>query len=839
VSNQKIEKIQLDKAIQQIKRICDVTSKSEKKFPYFFIIGAGVSQPHIKLSSDIILECKEINKKNNLGIEDTHESDKIKEYSYWLEQVYPSPELRRQYFEKITKDKPISTAQLRLAHLILKKKVTNIVVTPNFDDQLSRALWLFEKEHISYDHPRTIERIDLNRDSIHVIHVHGNYHFYDIKNLAGEIKDNADNSLMLDKLTAIMSQYSPIVIGYSGWKNDVIMKAMERVIGSTTKNNLYWFCYCEEDIDSLPDFLKNATNVKFVIPNVGKIFQELPSTIPSIITNDFSKLPPETTPQSSMFQESPKFNKESFSNNLIKFPSLTAVQVFDEFNRAFDCGSPELLDNPIEFFINKLKLMDPSLKDPDEYGKTSDVDIYSIGRVIRKMSRAEKYLDEQSEKSERDLNAIITAVRQSNYADALKIAGDLQVSLLEEDEQIGDFVNAMRNALDNQNLSLDDSILLFNKLQLKMNEFDKSFPEIISLKCKIIERLCFVLIKSNRHEDAIAAFDQIISCYNTSDDPKLQEAVCWALWGKGDIIRDLGKPGEAIAILNQAISQYDTIDNIEIQKMMAGILSSKGLSLADLGKDTEAITTYDQIISRYSTSNNPELQERANWALWCKGDTFKDLGKYVEAIATYDQVLTQNNLSSPFTIPVTLIWVLLGKGDALNKIGKPDEAITTYDQAIEIYGKSENPRLQGCLSWIFWSKGKLLERVEKYTEAIKVYDQEISLYSSSDNPLLQEGVIRALMNKGNALNKIGKPDEAITTYDQAIEIYGKSDNPRLQEGIIRVLLNKGFILKGVGDREAALTTFDKIVKSYGKLKQSELKKLVGVARRQKYALKKI
>jgi hypothetical protein len=54
----------------------------------------------------------------------------------------------------------ISRANFRLAHLLLESTVTNLVLTSNFDDFLTRALDLFGHRPIVCDHPKTLERID-------------------------------------------------------------------------------------------------------------------------------------------------------------------------------------------------------------------------------------------------------------------------------------------------------------------------------------------------------------------------------------------------------------------------------------------------------------------------------------------------------------------------------------------------------------------------------------------------------------------------------------------------------------------------------------------------------
>lgn len=49
---------------------------------------------------------------------------------------------------------------------------------------------------------------------------------------------------------------SPIVIGYSGWENDVIMKELKERLEMPLKYKIYWFCYNEKDYESIAPWVK-------------------------------------------------------------------------------------------------------------------------------------------------------------------------------------------------------------------------------------------------------------------------------------------------------------------------------------------------------------------------------------------------------------------------------------------------------------------------------------------------------------------------------------------------------------------------------------------------------
>jgi hypothetical protein len=261
----KIQKLNLNNALSFIKQACEAREK-----PFFFIVGAGISNPPVKLAWQMIEDFKKESRKRHRYNEPTG-IEAIDKYSDWFIQAYQSPIERQDYIRKQIERKYISDANFRLAHILLEQKVASLVITPNFDDFLSRALHLFGEQPLVYGQPETFRYMDAERDDIQIVHVHGSYKFYEISNLKVEILEQAEDSANQPSKTAsiienLMPRRSPLVIGYSGWEGDVIMTALKRAIdGRRLPNTIYWFCYKESNIDSLPKWLNHHYNVYFVV----------------------------------------------------------------------------------------------------------------------------------------------------------------------------------------------------------------------------------------------------------------------------------------------------------------------------------------------------------------------------------------------------------------------------------------------------------------------------------------------------------------------------------------------------------------------------------------------
>ena len=174
-------------AVDQIHQACD----GAKPLPFFFMLGAGISSPPVPLASKIEQDCADLAMRLGRQERPAKESSPLDRYSYLFDLAYPQPIQRQRYLLSLIQQKPISHANLRLAHLLSAKKVATLAATTNFDDFLSRSLSLFGIPHVVCDHPRTVERIDPESDDIQILHVHGTYRFYDCCNLRGRLCSRA------------------------------------------------------------------------------------------------------------------------------------------------------------------------------------------------------------------------------------------------------------------------------------------------------------------------------------------------------------------------------------------------------------------------------------------------------------------------------------------------------------------------------------------------------------------------------------------------------------------------------------------------------------------------
>lgn len=400
--------LELNPAVMEIRQACEELGADAHRSPFFLIVGAGISHPPVPLAASIIDHCQGVAKRYDRAQPPSGQQT-LDQYSHWFSRAYPGARQRQQYLRSLIERKPLSLSSLRLAHLLSAHKLTNLVVTTNFDDFIARALRLFGEEPAVCDHPRTVGRIDPERSDIQIVHVHGSYLFYDCANLRGEVTDRArpdeeSSFTMVGLLDSLLWTRSPLVVGYSGWEGDVIMSALKRRLrgGNPLAQSVYWFCYRRADRERLPQWLGESPDVRFVVP-------------------------PEPT------QEPPTALRTGAAERAPE-PVLPAFAVFDQMNRAFDIGAPALFENPIEYLANSLATALPEAEGPagDPYAFKALIErLHAASRGFGKIAKTTRGL-------EADLDRLRALMRESQYPDAVTLLARIipaRLDRLTEDER--------------------------------------------------------------------------------------------------------------------------------------------------------------------------------------------------------------------------------------------------------------------------------------------------------------------------------------------------------------------------------------------------------------------
>ena len=650
--------------------------------------------------------------------------DPIDCYSHWLEQAYPHSENRQRYLRERMQKAVISSANFRLAHLLLDQTVTNLVITTNFDDLLARALTLFGCTHIVCDHPKTLERIDLRSPDVQIIHLHGSYWFYDCCNLKAEIADRAQTSTvtsfsMQAVLERIFSDHSPLVVGYSGWEGDVFMTALQRRLRTRLRTNLYWFCYQEEDARKLPAWLTSSPDVRVVLPEAAPA----KAVIVSGVTDKAQ------APSGGRYEAGSAASLSEPDGGAL---SLPAREVFDKLIQTFRPPNPELTEDPLGFFVKSLtgQLVDNNSGD-------SEGDIYQIHSVIAKLEKLQVQVKAQLGATQADaLEPIRNAIREANYREAVHLSTGLDLPALTPEQK-----RELSSALWDGSRVLDDN-----------------------------------------SDDEIKCYDLIVSLGDQLPrDGSVDERVAKALVNKGVALAELNRSEEAVALYDEVLRRFGESSELALRERVARALVNKGVRLGKLNRGEEEIAVYDEVLHRFGEASEHPLRQQVAMALVNKGLTLGELNRREEAIAVCDEVLRRFGEASEPGLHEQVAGALVNKGVRLGELNRREEAIAAYDEVLRRFGEANEPALRELVAQALVNKGVTLGALKRSEEEIAVYNELLRRFGESSEPALREQVARALFYTGLTQGELNRSEEAIAAYDEVVRRFGEATEPAIRE----------------------------------------------------------
>lgn len=472
--------------------------------PYIFIVGAGISAPEIPSASGIVRHCqdkiKELLKNNQEDMNDIFDKgetmpiNSAKYYSYWFEQAYKNKIHRQQYLKSIIRNARISTSNLLLAQILDSREIATTVITPNFDNHLLKSLNLLGNYDV-FSADNALDNIALTKNSeeIQIMHVHGTYQFYDCCNLENEIGRIAQGQGIKSTAGTIeefLKTQSPIVIGYSGWEDDVIMsKLRERLQYAPLPYNMLWFCYSMKSYENLPNWLKDSEDVVFIIPELGD-----------------------------------NIDMDSDINAAKDIQVLPAEDVLTALITRFGFKAPNLFSNPIQYYIDLIDSFLPQ-----------NMDIFPINSWKRRLD----YVDTHIGDIDRKMITLEEAAARKDVIDLSRILREMDYSFISIDD-LEHIINGIILPLINSKNRIEDKHDLFEFIDVVLDLLGFRYNDISIDKTKdYLERIVGILPSFTKDLDSdmvIRVYDKILVL--CEKDTLYEEIELTMLGMKSDVIDD-------------------------------------------------------------------------------------------------------------------------------------------------------------------------------------------------------------------------------------------------------------------------------------------------------------
>jgi tetratricopeptide (TPR) repeat protein len=664
-----------------------------------------------------------------------------------------------------------------------------LVVTPNFDDFLSRALVLFGVQPVVSDHPETIPKIDLRSRDLQVVHIHGTYWFYDCANLSGEIRGRAQQSdspfSMRDFLDRLLSERSPLIVGYSGWKEDVFMTALRRRLQVQPKRKMYWFCHTFEEVAAIFEALRHDPRLPCFTEDI--CFVCVPAQ--QSVTNDSSQL--------EIHAAGGQPGDEADDGK------LSATRVFDELNRVMKVDDPPLIKSPFQFFIDYFSKAAP--RGPDNL-----FDVYFRGVIDLFKGVVESGGPQR-------LEPIRAALRAAQYRKAIKLAVRLQGL---DPLELSELMAAMRVAAG----SADDSeseIEAYRVIENCAQSLQKNgrSSDIDQAWAESLRNRAATLAKRGEYEAAIGIYNEVIQQFGNSADLPVCQLVASSLRNKAIALRTMNRNDEALAVYVEIVNRYGASTQTLLLQQVAIALRNKASALEAKGQSDQAIAVYDEVITRFGRHYEIELRLQLAVTFRSKTVALARQDRHEAAVGISNQLIEQFGRAAEAAFVEEVARAFIAKAGSLQKLKRDDEAVDTLDEMILRFGQVGGPAVRQLVAIALFNKGIMLEGLNKEEEAISVYEELIRRFDSATELVFHEIIAQALLKKGDMLTRL-KSHQALTVYDDLIERFASRDEVLLQEEVAQAIFNKGEHQEQSDNYAEAHNVYRELVERFGEYRES-------------------
>lgn len=365
-----------------------------------------------------------------------------------------------------------------------------------------------------------LDNIALSRNSsdIQLMHVHGTYEFYDCCNLEQEIARVANETGIKSTAGTIgefLKFQSPIVIGYSGWEDDVIMsKIKERLQYAGLPYGLIWFCFSNKDYEILPGWLKSSEDVFFVLPDIVS-------------------------------------DEDKTADNKEEQTFLPAEDVFTALIAKFEFKDPKLFSNPIQYYIDLIDGFFPQ-----------NGDIFPVKAWKKRLDYIETHLGD----IEKKIIELDSASARKDVIEITKILSEIDYSFISEDDLEHIINGIIIPSLSNKN-RIEDKQDIYSFIEKILELFYKRAKDIDCSKMKgyLIKTIDFLsdYKREPKKDDVIHIYDGILEiCRQNEEFEQIELAI---LGMKSDVSGN----EEKILLQNQIIERgIKKIDNSKIARLV-------------------------------------------------------------------------------------------------------------------------------------------------------------------------------------------------------------------------------------------------------------------------------
>ena len=235
----------------------------------------------------------------------------------------------------------------------------------------------------------------------------------------------------------------------------------------------------------------------------------------------------------------------------------------------------------------------------------------------------------------------------------------------------------------------------------------------------------------------------------------------------------------SIEYSDEVIRCFASSPDPRIQSTMAKAFLNKGLATQASGSLNEAISLFSEVVLRFADLRFPDVEECLSTALLQRGYLHTELEQPEAAIAAYDEAIGRFGTSQLASVRLRVAMCLVNKGATL-VTGDPNAAQAAWGDLVERFIGDHDPKIEKHVAAGLVMKAGAAVLADDGERAIKACDVAVKRYGGSGDEGVQQKVAGAIEMKAQAQNRMRRPREALDTCRRLVKKFGAMED---EEGV--------------------------------------------------------
>lgn len=195
-----------------------------------------------------------------------------------------------------------------------------------------------------------------------------------------------------------------------------------------------------------------------------------------------------------------------------------------------------------------------------------------------------------------------------------------------------------------------------------------------------------LLYKLERFEDALPAYNEIISFFGDSETDHFKEAVASAVIRRVVVLKKLNRKEELLPALDEVINRFENSKITEYYEQASLAMLQKAQLLEDASHDV-LLPLFNAIIDRLRNSTNPNIKTKVDEIFFKRVNILAETGSEHEQLDAVDELIDRFKDSQTHT--GQLEQAMYKKAEILENLNQNEEALKAYSQFLDKFGKTK------------------------------------------------------------------------------------------------------------------------------------------------------